>query len=180
MTENLKLTISDSLYSWIHVYEIWLCTNKAKHVACTVDHKVALRYQRWTTFNQNWWHHEKANLAKTRCTYFSRNSCRPWRRWSTWWGLFILKKGVLDGSSGNCLYKEQASTQLKTKLKQWRKLIQANANPTFLKIMSHIPEASLNWIWQCKVEKSEGFWQYLIRNDSDSSGPVDRTAGMPA
>lgn len=71
---------------------------------------------------ENWWHHKNVNISRIGCTYFSRNSCRPCRRWSTWWGLFILKKGVLDGSSGNCLYKQEANPQLKPNLEQLRKM----------------------------------------------------------
>jgi len=67
--------------------------------------------------SQNSGHRKNANISRTGCTYFSRNSCRPCRRWSTWWGLFILKKGVLDGSSGSCLYKQETNTRLKPNLK---------------------------------------------------------------
>lgn len=125
--------------------EIWLCANKAKNktkwVAYLDDHKVALTHRRWVMFNRKIDDIIKMPTSAISRTYFSRNSCRPCRRWSTWCGLFILKKGVLDGSSGNCLYKQQANTQLKPKPKQRRKMLQENANPKHLKFMSHVPEA---------------------------------------
>lgn len=129
--------------------------------------------------SENWWHHKNANVSAISCTYFSRNSCRPCRRWSTWCGLFILKKGVLDGSSGNCLYKQQANTQLKPKPKQRRKMLQENANPKHLKFMSHVPEAQETEFENARLRKwgaSDTTWK---EDNSDFSGPVVRPAGMP-